>query len=82
MASPLKRTIQTAVESFTPALARPDVSLLLVPLAQEISAAPCDVGYEKEELEGRIENDLTESGLESSRVDYTMLEPGWSGKVR
>lgn len=85
MASPLRRTIQTAIEGFTPALLRPDVPLLLVPQAQEISDKPCDTGYEREELEIEIKKILgeeaTEGGFDPRRIDYSVLEPGWSKKV-
>ncbi len=85
MASPLRRTIQTAVEGFTPALLRPNVPLLLVPQAQEISDKPCDTGHEREELEIEIEKILgeeaSEAGFDPKRIDYSILEPGWSKKV-
>tara|TARA_R110002060_G_scaffold58226_2_gene68294 strand:- start:962 stop:1405 length:444 start_codon:yes stop_codon:yes gene_type:complete len=85
MASPLRRTIQTAIESFTPALLRPGVQLLLLPQAQEISNKPCDTGFEKEELEAEIKKILgeeaSEGGFDPKRIDYSVLEPGWSKKV-
>ncbi|KAG4415033.1 hypothetical protein IFR04_011854 [Cadophora malorum] len=84
MASPLRRTIQTAIESFTPALLRPGVQLLLLPQAQEISNKPCDTGFEKEELEAEIKKILgeeaSEGGFDPKRIDYSVLEPGWSKK--
>ncbi|CZT04828.1 hypothetical protein WAI453_007645 [Rhynchosporium graminicola] len=85
LASPLRRTIQTAIESFTPALLRPGVRLLLVPQAQEISNKPCDTGFEREELERElealIEEKSSDGGFDSNKIDYSILEPGWSKKT-
>ncbi|KAE8444330.1 hypothetical protein EG329_000640 [Mollisiaceae sp. DMI_Dod_QoI] len=84
LSSPLRRAIQTAIHSFAPALLRPDINLMLVPLAQEISAKPCDVGHEREDLEKEIKRLLSEEGREvgfdASRIDYSILEEGWSLK--
>jgi hypothetical protein len=82
MASPMKRTIETAILGFAPSLSKPDVSFILVPQAQEISAFPCDVGHEREDLEARIEDALAEAGLDKDRVDFSILEPKWTEKVR
>ncbi|CZR58477.1 uncharacterized protein PAC_08369 [Phialocephala subalpina] len=84
LSSPLRRAIQTAVHSFTPAILRPEVKLLLVPLAQEISAKPCDVGHEREDLEKEMKrllsNEGQELGFDAERIDYSILEEGWSSK--
>jgi broad specificity phosphatase PhoE len=82
LASPMKRTIETALIGFAPALAKPDVSFLLVPHAQEISAYPCDVGSERGDLEGKLEAALAEAGFTKNRLDFTNLEPQWTVKVR
>jgi hypothetical protein len=84
MASGLKRTIQTAVTAFAPTLARPEVPLLLVPLAQEISAKPCDTGTDARELrEGmdKVLEDVDVKFKHVGRIDYSLLEEGWNGKV-
>ncbi|KAF8859758.1 phosphoglycerate mutase family protein-like protein [Acephala macrosclerotiorum] len=84
LSSPLRRAIQTAIHSFSPALLRPEVKFLLVPLAQEISAKPCDVGHEREDLEKELKRLLSEEGKEEGfdpkRIDYSILEEGWSLK--
>ncbi|KAL1623538.1 hypothetical protein SLS54_004528 [Diplodia seriata] len=54
LASPLKRTIQTAVYCFGAALAQPDVPFVLVPLAQEVAANPCDTGFPADELRAAL----------------------------
>jgi hypothetical protein len=82
MASPMKRTIETAILGFEPSLSKSNVSFLLVPLAQEITAYPCDVGSEREELETRLEDDLSEAGFDKKRLDFTILEPKWTEKVK
>ncbi len=81
----MRRTIQTAIESFSPALLRPEVSFLLVPQAQEISSHPCDVGLDREELEEEVKKILGEEGrdggFDAARIDYGILEEGWNKKV-
>ena len=84
MASGLRRTIQTAVTAFAPALARPEVPLLLVPMAQEISAKPCDVGTDRKELEASMDDVLKDVDIKFEhvgRIDYTLLRDGWNSKV-
>ncbi|KUJ13857.1 phosphoglycerate mutase family protein-like protein [Mollisia scopiformis] len=84
LSSPLRRAIQTAIHSFAPALLRPDVNFLLVPLAQEISAKPCDVGHERDELREEMGRLLSaegkEIGFDGGRIDYSILDEGWSSK--
>jgi hypothetical protein len=84
LASPLRRAIQTAIEGFSPALVRPEVKLLLLPSAQEISAEPCDVGHEREDLEREMRILLAKEGKEGfdvKKIDYSILNNGWSRKV-
>ncbi len=85
MASPLCRTIQTAIEGFAPALQRANVPLLLVPQAQEISAKPCDVGFNREELQSRLRDlpvtNNAESKFDIGKIDYSLLVDGWNSKV-
>ena len=84
MASPLRRAIQTAMIAFASALQNPDVPFLLVPQAQEISAKPCDVGFEQEELELEVPKLVgsNEVRFDVGRIDYSILERGWNSKVR
>ncbi|EPE33227.1 Phosphoglycerate mutase-like protein [Glarea lozoyensis ATCC 20868] len=49
VASPLRRTIQTAVYSFGPVLAK--TGLILLPDAQEVSGMPCNIGLDRKDLE-------------------------------
>jgi hypothetical protein len=78
----MKRTIETAILSFEPSLSKPYVAFLLVPQAQEISAYPCDIGSEREDLEIRLEEALAEAGFDKKRLDFTVLEPNWTDKAR
>ncbi|KAK8231357.1 histidine phosphatase superfamily [Phyllosticta capitalensis] len=85
VASPLKRTIQTAALSLTPALARPDVPFLLLPLAQEIGWKDCDVGQTADELRALVPGMLSEGddavGVEVwAKIDYGAVEEGWNSK--
>ena len=84
MASGLRRTIQTACTAFAPTLARPEVNLLLVPMAQEISAKPCDTGTDARELEEGMDAVLEDVDVKFEhvgRIDYTLLQEGWNEKV-
>jgi len=87
MASPLRRTIQTAVIGLAPTLQRrPEVPFLLVPQAQEISDRPCDTGTDPMELKvalGEIFGEgKGEDGFEAGRrIDFGGLGEGWNGKV-
>jgi hypothetical protein len=60
------------------------VKLLLLPSAQEISAEPCDVGHEREDLEREMRILLAKEGKEGfdvKKIDYSILNNGWSRKV-
>ncbi|KAK9320831.1 histidine phosphatase superfamily [Lipomyces orientalis] len=82
LASPLRRTIQTASYAFAPVLKKSNVPFLLVPQAQEISALACDVGQERSVLEEELPNLITNKLLDfySVKVDTTLLEDGWNSK--
>lgn len=67
--SPMRRAILTAKYCFASALERTGC-ILLLPLAQEDSAAPCDVGSGPEVLKAEF-GDL---------VDLSMVEEGWNSK--
>lgn len=73
-ASPLRRTIYTALESFEPAFkAHPDMQLIALPDIQETSDVPCDTGSDpqvlREEFAGK-------------NVDLGLVHEGWNNKVR
>ncbi|KAI9046308.1 uncharacterized protein KD926_004146 [Aspergillus affinis] len=75
VASPLRRTMYTALQSFEPFFkANPDKKLILLPDTQETSDVPCDTGSEPEDLKREIE----EKGLP---VDLQYVTEGWNDKV-
>ncbi|CAG8975007.1 hypothetical protein HYALB_00012140 [Hymenoscyphus albidus] len=82
LASGLKRTIQTAATAFSPVFAREDVKMVLIPLAQEISGRPCDVGTDVEVLREVMEDVLRDVDVkfQRERIDYGLLVEGWNGK--
>jgi broad specificity phosphatase PhoE len=83
VASPLRRTIQTAFESFGPVLARKDVPFLLHPNAQEVSGRNCNIGFNKDRLRHEVcalfeGKDLGFDPAE--RMDYDLVSEGWNSK--
>lgn len=71
-ASPLRRTIYTALESFEPVFqAKPDLKIIALPDIQETSDVPCDTGSEPEALKCEFK----------SGVDLTLVQKGWNNKV-
>jgi broad specificity phosphatase PhoE len=82
IASPLRRTIQTAIYSFGPVLARTE--LILLPDAQEVSGMPCNVGLDRKELEIEVvkmfegDDDIP---IEDIKINYDGLIEGWNSKV-
>ncbi|GME66338.1 Ubiquitin-conjugating enzyme E2 [Neofusicoccum parvum] len=82
LASPLKRTIQTAALCFGAALARPAVPFALVPLAQEVAANPCDTGFARAELEAALPALVGEPApFDLRKVDFGLVEEGWNSKA-
>lgn len=72
-ASPLRRTIYTAFESFGPVFdSHPGMKLIALPDVQETSDVPCDTGSEpqalKEEFAGKP-------------IDLDMVYEGWNNKT-
>ena len=66
------------MRGFGPDLGRAG-KVLLVPDAQEISAKDCDLGFEVPELRLQLRETLGEEVL--SKVDFELVEEGWSKKV-
>ena len=71
IASPLHRTIATALLSF-PALISEKNPLIAFPLIQETSDLPCDTGSELEVLKSEYGDNL--------KVDLSLVHPGWNDK--
>ncbi|KAL4895027.1 histidine phosphatase superfamily [Aspergillus ambiguus] len=71
-ASPLRRTIYTALQSFEPVFqAHKDMKLILLPDAQETSDVPCDTGSDPADLRREVEN---------LPVDMEYVHDGWNNK--
>jgi broad specificity phosphatase PhoE len=76
VASPLRRTIYTALLGFKPVFEeRKEMKLIALPEAQETSDVPCDTGSDPAVLKKEFEEC-------SLSVDLSLLEEGWNIKVR
>lgn len=74
IASPLRRTLYTALLAFKPALdAKPDLKVIALPELQETSDVPCDTGSNLKVLHDEFE----EKGL---RVDLGLVDEEWNNK--
>ncbi|CAK7214198.1 hypothetical protein SBRCBS47491_002067 [Sporothrix bragantina] len=73
VASPLRRTLQTALLSFAPVSER-GLRVIGVPELQEVSAMPSDVGSSRASLEKQT--DL----FPADKVDFSRLHTGWNNK--
>ncbi|KAH8895622.1 phosphoglycerate mutase-like protein [Thozetella sp. PMI_491] len=71
VASPLKRTIYTALLSFKSIIEKKNLVVLAVPDLQEVSDMPSDTGSELAELE---------TEFAGQPVDFSLLYPGWNRK--
>ncbi|CRG84004.1 hypothetical protein PISL3812_01350 [Talaromyces islandicus] len=73
-ASPLRRTIHTALLSFQPVFqAHKDFKLICIPEAQETSDVPCDTGSDPSVLQ----KEFVDRGLP---VDISLVHDGWNSK--
>ncbi|KAF2802295.1 phosphoglycerate mutase-like protein [Mytilinidion resinicola] len=73
VASPIKRTIYTALYTFATLLKqRPDLRIIALPDLQETSALPCDTGSDIPDL---IEE------FKHHPVDFSLLSDGWNEKT-
>lgn len=80
VASPMRRTLLTCYHSFRPALDNnSDKKITALPLVQEISANPCDVGSEPVVLRAEF-GSLREDGA-PAWLDDSELTRGWNDKV-
>ncbi|KAJ5168842.1 uncharacterized protein N7482_004436 [Penicillium canariense] len=71
-ASPLRRTIYTALESFGPVFeSHPDMKLIALPDTQETSDVPCDTGSEPQALQEEFAG---------KPVDLQLVHDGWNTK--
>ena len=71
VASPIKRTLYTALIAFGPVLKEKKLKVIALPELQETSDLPCDTGSSPEEL-GKL--------FEGENVDLDLVKPGWNSK--
>lgn len=71
VASPIKRTVYTALLSFENTISNKKMTVITLPELQETSDAPCDTGSDKAELEREFEG---------QPVDLALVVPGWNVK--
>ena len=71
VASPIKRTIYTALIAFEPVLKEKNLKVIALPELQETSDLPCDTGSKPEEL-AKI--------FDGKPVDLDLVSPGWNSK--
>lgn len=84
LASPLRRTIQTAAYVFAPELEARQLPIVLVPNAQEISHLTCDLGYEATITKREAPKLIAEAApsYDSANLDMTLVDESWNSKVR
>ena len=73
VASPLKRTIYTALKSFPDAIAKRNLQVVTFPELQETSDLPCDTGSPIEELKREFAD-------QPVSFDYIQRQPDWYSK--
>lgn len=78
VASPLRRTIQTALYSFQPAIKR-GVRVVALAELQETSDVACDTGSDVADL--KHEFDDYQLGPETPVVDLSLVPEDWNKKV-
>lgn len=79
VASPLRRTIQTALCSFQPAIKR-GVRIVALAEIQETSDVACDTGSNVSDLEREFDGYKLASG--TPVVDFSLVPEDWNKKVR
>jgi broad specificity phosphatase PhoE len=83
LASPLRRTIQTAAYTFAPELEKRQIPLVLVPKAQEISSLACDIGQDAEKIIAEAPKLIADAAplWDASNLDTTLVDESWNSKV-
>lgn len=83
LASPLRRTIQTAAYVFAPELEARQLPIVLVPNAQEISHLTCDLGYEAAITKGEAPKLIADvaPSYDAANLDMALVDESWNSKV-
>lgn len=80
VASPLKRTIYTALLSFGPVIKQKGLKILLLPELQETSDLPCDTGSSLEEIEKEFAGQPIDTSLmrKLENADWNSKKGRWA----
>ncbi|KAL1306223.1 hypothetical protein AAFC00_004315 [Neodothiora populina] len=80
IASPLKRTIYTALLSFAPVIKQKNLKVLLLPELQETSDLPCDTGSSLEEIRKEFAGQPIDTSIMemSQNADWTSKTGRWA----
>lgn len=80
IASPLKRTIYTALLSFAPVIKQKNLKVLLLPELQETSDLPCDTGSSLEEIEKEFAGKPIDTSLmrHAENVEWNNKKGRWA----
>lgn len=78
VASPLKRTIDTAMHSFKSAIEKRKLVVIALPELQETSDLPCDTGSSYEELAKAFAGKPVNLDLVKARPDWTSKKGEWA----
>ncbi|KAF1957033.1 phosphoglycerate mutase family protein [Byssothecium circinans] len=82
IASPLRRTVQTAAYSFGPTLARSEVPFILHPALQEVADSGSDTGTDASILAKTYEDMFKgdDLGFHWGKIDQSLVTDGWNSK--
>ncbi|KAH8698566.1 putative phosphoglycerate mutase [Talaromyces proteolyticus] len=78
VSSPLRRTLQTALCSFQPAIQR-GVKIIALPELQETSDVACDTGRSIAEVQREFSQE--NAGQQAAIIDFSLVEEGWNSKI-
>lgn len=83
LASPLKRTIQTATYVFAPTLEERQLPFVLVPKAQEISHLTCDLGHDHDVVRTEAPKLVAQGApsYDQANLDMSLVGEDWNSKV-
>lgn len=71
IASPIRRTLYTALNGFHPLPSSPEKPVIALDLIQEVSDSPCDIGTNVEKLKEEFSPE---------KVDFGRVRDGWNDK--
>lgn len=71
IASPIRRTLYTALNSFHPLPSDPSAPIIALDLIQEVSDSPCDIGTDVSKLKEEFAPE---------KVDFARVREGWNDK--